>query len=125
MFKSILKLEASMGYMRFYLKGGARGGGKITKQLNMLITKPDSLRKEKCDSTVRHQRKPEQKCLLDRKGPCTHELRAAGDVCTRPAQDQAGQQSSMEWGDGVHKPFPLTEELWTADDFEGRESRFS
>lgn len=71
-----------MGYMRFYLKGGTRGGGKIVKQLNMLITKPDSLREEKYDSKVRHQRKPEQNCLLDRKGLCTRELRAAVDVCT-------------------------------------------
>lgn len=41
--------EASMGYMRLYfLKGGGGGGGgKIVKQLNMLITKPDSLREKK------------------------------------------------------------------------------
>lgn len=35
---------------------------------------------------ARHQRRPEQNCLLDLGGPCIHKLRAAVDACAPPSQ---------------------------------------
>jgi hypothetical protein len=45
----------------------------------------------------------------------THELTAAVDAFTRPSQDQASYHSRLERAGVVHKPQPLTGNLWTVD----------
>lgn len=44
----------------------------------------------------------------------TNELTAAMTADTRPGQDQARQNTSMDGG-GVHKAPPLAEKLWVVD----------
>lgn len=64
-----------------------------------------------------------KQCLLGSTRPVYQELTATVVAYTRPAQDQAGKHSIMEW-EGIPEPIPVPEELWKCNEFLRKESPF-
>lgn len=67
---------------------------------------------ENCKNQIREDQRESTR-------PVYWELTAAVVAYTKPAQDQAGKHSDMEW-----EPIPVPEELWTCNGLLRKESPF-